>query len=535
MHKKRKLHLDKIKTGKFKPKTPLPKNLIKENNLQLKKLIKENVDYDDEHSTLSVKNTVDTVHSTAMVMRGAAEITKKTSESIPKVSENIGKAVSSTRRLVSRVNRTDFSSLTSADVRHIAGRVGKTGVTLAGKAAVKGSKVVGNIAKKSAVDLRERVLSSSIDKSKVTDTGMETINQGITYVRYAENTRRTIVNVKRTSVKGIKTSVNAVKKIRSLPRDTVQSIRRTGNTVRNTAVRTKQTVKAIANASKKVAALAKNAVMSKAFPVLLAIAALLVIIMTIPNIATLFTVLVGSLFSWADDDESHGEYKKQIEEYIQTVKEIVSDEQQKVDDFYYGFECDRKEYAPYDEITELREERFIYRKLAIDTDEEYKQVIAIAAAKWYTDTLNADTPPENLQLKKGQLEKVIQTSYNLKYSYEQDYCPHYDGCCEFGNIMTGGNAEDGIYGGDAWYCDKYYHGCKEIFEWYGKNPETNEWDWDNLISGDRTFCDRMHTYLKGEVENFSLDFVMTKMSFTDEEKDMYETYYAVINEWLAEE
>lgn len=518
MRRKKILHLKKMKSGRFKSKTPLPRKL------SYKHLIKENVDYDDKDSILSVKSVVDTVQGTVAAAKGAEQAVKK-------VYSGAVKGVNGTRRLVSRVNRIRHTPLTSRNVRQIAGRVGKSGVSLAGKAVVRSGKLAG----KAALNMRDRILSASIDKTKVTDTGMETINQGITYVRYVDNARRAVVNTERATVSGIKTAVKAADRIKSFPKDTVRFVKHTERTVRNTAVRTAQTAKAIAKAGKKVAALIGKIVTSKVFPIILAAAALIIIVVLMLNFISGIIMAVGGMFSWTGDDDIDTTYKKQVEKYIETVKEIIEDEQEKIDDVYYGFECDRTEYEPYNEITEFREERFTYKKIAIDSDDEYKKVIAIAAAKWYTDTLQSDNPPDDFKLKKEQLEEVIKKSYQLDYEYEQDYCPHHGGCCKWGYIMTGGTVDDGIYASDAWYCDTYYHGCKEIREWYEKDTSTGEWLWDDEVSGIRSFCDRKHNYLKGEVENFTLSEVMEKLNFSDEEKDVYETYYAAITEWLAEE
>lgn len=496
MSERRKLRLNKnLKGKKFKSKTPLSRKT------EFKQMINENVDYDDKSSVLSVKNVVDTVSVTASAVKTTGQAANKA------VSISI-KGISGAREIATRVNRIRHTPLTSRNVREITGRAYRSGIKLAKNAAISGGKLAG----KTALDVRDRVLSASIDKSKVTDTGMETINQGITYIRYADNARRAVINTEKGAVKGIKTSAKVVK---------------------NTAVRTKQTVKAIAKAGKKAASVVGKVVTSKAMPVILAAAAIILIVQLISNVISSFVMMIGGVFSWAGDDET--DYKAQIEKYIDTVKEIVSDEQQKIDDVYYGFECDKTEYEPCIEITAFREERFTYREIPIDSDEEYTEIIALTAAKWYSETLLSDETPDDFKLKKSELEDMVRNFFELDYDYEEDYCPHYDECCIYGNIMTGGNAFDGIYADDVWYCDKYYHGCKEIRQWYERDETTGEWLWDNEITGIRSYCDRKHNYLKGEVKIFTLDEVKEKLNLTDEEKDMYEVYYETIDEWLAEE
>ncbi|MCM1524822.1 MAG: hypothetical protein NC120_10225 [Ruminococcus sp.] len=518
MPDKKRFHLKRIKTGKFKPKAPLPKSL------GYKRLVKENVDYDDKDSVLSVKSTVDAVQGAAAAVHGAKK-------AVGKAYSGAVKGVTGTRKLVSRVNRMSRTPITSKNVRQIAGRVGRASVTAAKNTVIKGGKTAG----RTALGVRDRVLAASIDKSKVTDTGMETINQGITYVRYADNTRRAVINTKRAAVSGIKTSVETARKIKSLPKDTVNTVRRTSAAVRNTAVKTKQTVKAVAEAGKKAASALGKVVTSKAMPVILAGAALIIVVLLLSNCISSVIMMIGGTFSWLDGgNKSDLSNKKQIEKYMEIVSEKVRDEQERIDDVYYGFNCDRVEYEPYREVTAFREERFTYRRIEVDTDEEYKQIIALTAAKWYSDTLLANGETADLKLKKDKLEEMVTNFFELNYEYEQDYCPHRS-CCTWANIMTSGTAETGIYANDAWYCDRYYHGCKEIREWYDKDVFTGEWLWDNKITGIRSFCDRKHNYLKGEVKIYSLNDVMSKLNLTDEEKDMYEIYYQAINEWLAEE
>lgn len=322
MAEKRKLHLEKIKMRKYKSKTPLPRK----SKTEYKQLITGNADYGDDSSVISVKNVVDTVSGTASAVKMAKEVGEK-------VYSGGVKGANGARKIAARVNRLKNTPLTSKNVRHIAGRVGRTGLTFAKKCAV------GNIQNtgKKALDIRDKILSASIDKSKVTDTGMETINQGITYVRYADNARRAVINTEKGTVKAIKTSVEAGKKIKSLPKDTVNSVRQAKQTIRNTAVKTKQTAKAIADAGKKAASFVGKAVTSKAFPVILAAAAIILIVVLISNFISSLIMMIGGVFSWAGEDDSDTSYKKQIEKYIDTVKEIVRDEQEKIDDVVLRF------------------------------------------------------------------------------------------------------------------------------------------------------------------------------------------------------
>lgn len=72
---------------------------------------------------------------------------------------------------------------------------------------------VGGGIKNVASDAGNQLLKTKIDKSKITDTGAETVKQGITEIRHIDNARKAVLNTARTTVK-------AAVVIKNMPRDT---------------------------------------------------------------------------------------------------------------------------------------------------------------------------------------------------------------------------------------------------------------------------------------------------------------------------
>lgn len=367
----------------------------------------------------------------------------------------------------------------------------KTGMGLA-KNVAKGTATGIKTAVKSGVTAGvERVESASINKQMVYDTGVESTKYAITQVRRTKNVVKAIKNTK----KAAQNSVTAIK-----------------------------TVIKIAS--------------SKATWILLAIVAVVMIYYnTMSMMTNTLSAVVTSTFGWAVDD-TEAKQKKVMQKYIKYIDEVVEDKQKEVDNVYYKFNCDRIEYGDHHEITEFRDSRFTYQHFDF-TDQEKADIISMAATKWYSDYIeNHNTLPADLKLSKNQIKEITEKYFNFEYHYEYDYCPHYS-CCHHDHIMT-----DGVVTGpmilrhinscDAYYCDIWYHGCKEITQWINKDSSGN-WDWNNVITGQRTFCDNPnHRYLCGKAEKYDSTHVMIRMGFTPEQKDMYNLYAEQIAIWLTE-
>ncbi|MBP3857529.1 MAG: hypothetical protein IK990_18160, partial [Ruminiclostridium sp.] len=86
---------------------------------------------------------------------------------------------------------------------------------------------VANVAK----DTGQQLIRTKIDKSKITDTGTETIKQGLTEIRYADNARKAVLNTARTTVKAGRT-------IKNMPKNTKKQVKK----IKKTAKRTKNAI-----------------------------------------------------------------------------------------------------------------------------------------------------------------------------------------------------------------------------------------------------------------------------------------------------
>lgn len=78
---------------------------------------------------------------------------------------------------------------------------------------------VGGSIKNIAKDTGHQLLKTKIDKSTVTDTGTETIKQGLTEIRYMDNARKAVLNTARTTTK-------AGYAIKNMPKNTKAQVQR---------------------------------------------------------------------------------------------------------------------------------------------------------------------------------------------------------------------------------------------------------------------------------------------------------------------
>lgn len=451
------------------------------------KMIFTQTELDDGKSLASVEDM-------AYATKAAYASAVSAKESIRHIRTGIVYSKNGVKKIATAVKHESISKNLSSGIKAGGKLVGK-GVT---KAAIA-----------SAAGVKDSVLRMQIDNSKVTDTGIESLKQGISYIRYASNTKKAVSNT-------IKTSAHTIKNIRNAPqniRKTVNNVKRSANIVKNTAKATGKIVAKLAT--------------SKVFWILLiAVVGILIFQMLATSFISSASGVIGGIFGWLDDDKDE---KDLLNDYINIVSEYTHDQQDKIDDIYYDFEPDKQEYEPYSPIWEFRDSRFKYDQIRINE----REVIALVAAKWYTDELSSDDPPDDLKLKKQELKKMVDNFFDFEYHYEYDYCPH-SGCCHFDQIMVGGDIDSGsVYISDAWYCDLYYHGCKRIFKWITKDADGN-WDFENPVDGDRNFCDNPnHQYLAGKVEYYSADTVMNNLGFSADEREWYQTYLDTINEILS--
>ena len=115
-----------------------------------------------------------------------------------------------------------------------------------------------------ASDAGNQLLKTKIDKSKITDTGTETVKQGITEIRHIDNARKAVLNTARTTAK-------AAVAVKNMPRDTRVQVKK----INKNAKRTK-------DVAVKVFTVVRKALTSKVgIIILLALAVILMLVLLI--------------------------------------------------------------------------------------------------------------------------------------------------------------------------------------------------------------------------------------------------------------
>lgn len=326
-----------------------------------------------------------------------------------------------------------------------------------------------------ASDAGNQLLKTKIDKSKITDTGTETVKQGITEIRHIDNARKAVLNTARTTAK-------AAVALKNMPRDTRVQMKR----IKKNAKRTMEF-------AKKTAAVLKKIFASKVgIIILLALAIILMLVLLINGLVTLVSAAITSLFSWLISDDEDKSSEDILDDYSTSIVEYIEEKQSEIDDIVEGFVCDKRQYPPYDEITELN--RYGNKDIA-DIDEN--SVLAILAVIRYRDLQEDNGGDEEKEIKfeftDDEIAEVIEKFYDFEYRYEYGNC-HYP------------------------YCK-----CKTEVTVYNEGTP-----YEYTVESTEYYCDVQHQWLYGEVTNYTVDDVLSEYNFTDEEKDLYEMYLAQI-------
>lgn len=333
---------------------------------------------------------------------------------------------------------------------------------------------VANIAR----DTGQQLLKTQIDKSKITDTGTETIKQGLTELRYVDNARKAVLNTARTTVK-------AGYAVKNMPKDTRVQVRNIKKNAKCTVETANQTAWVI-----------KKILTSKAsLIILLAILLILLIVTLLNGLVTVIVTAVTGLFSWLVSEDENKDTSEILADYSTSIIEYVENKQDEIDKFVNGFICDRRQYPPYDEIVELNQ--YGNKKITL---EDKNSVLAILAVLRYRE-LDEDKQEEfEFEFTDEEIQEVTDKFFTFDYWYTYGHC-------------------------SAPYCKKqttvtiYNQGTPYEFA-----VETTEY-----------YCDVSHQWLYGEVKNHTAEKVMEEYDFTDEEKDLYSMYLAQITELTEED
>lgn len=332
---------------------------------------------------------------------------------------------------------------------------------------------VGSGIKNVASDAGNQLLKTKIDKSKITDTGTETVKQGITEIRYIDNARKAVLNTARTTAK-------AAVAVKNMPRDTRVQVKK----IKKNAKRTMEAAKKTAVALKKVFTSRVGII------ILLALAIILMLVLLINGLVTLVSAAITSLFSWLISEDEDKSSEDILNDYSTSIVEYIKEKQSEIDEIVEGFVCDKRQYPPYDEITELNQ---YGNKDIADIDEN--SVLAILAVIRYRD-LQEDGDEEQeikFEFTDDEIAEVIEKFYDFEYRYEYGNC-HYP------------------------YCK-----CKTEVTVYNEGTP-----YEYTVESTEYYCDVQHQWLCGEVTNYTVDDVLLEYDFTDEEKDLYEMYLAQI-------
>lgn len=327
----------------------------------------------------------------------------------------------------------------------------------------------------------DSLLRTKIDKSTITDTGTETIKQGLTELRYADNVRKAAVNTAR-----------GVSKLKfTPPKSSVFRGANNASTVNQRLIR-----KNSKKAAKKAAANMRKMIFSKAGLIVLGVAAaILVLILLVNAVVTIICSAISSLFSWLfPPPSSSGNSKTETEmlyDYRTAVVEYIGDKQRNINSIVDGFVCDHRSYSPYSEITSLNQ--FGNKKIAT---EDYNEILAILAVKRYRemegDSDNMDAM--ELNFTDSEIAETVERFYTFEYSYSYGHCSGND--------------------------------CKKKTRKVVHNRGTKN-EWTETIT--TYYCDKNHKWLHGKVTNKTLDEVLESYNFTDKEKDLYAMYLGQIN------
>lgn len=337
---------------------------------------------------------------------------------------------------------------------------------------------VGGGIKNIAKDTGAQLLKTKIDKSTVTDTGTEALKQGATELRYVDNARKAVVNTARTATK-------AGYAVKNMPKNTRVQMKKIQKNAKRTA-----------EATKKVAAFIKKLVTSKAFWIVLGVAALLlIVILLLVGLVTVIVAAVTSLFSWLcpDDTEAAKTEREMLNGYKTAIVEYVDEKQSEIDAIVDGFFCDHISYPPYSEISELNQ--YGTKEIVID---DYDPIIAILAVLKYREMQGN---PEDLELKftDAEIEGVVDKFYTFEYHYEYANCSG--------------------------------HNCKRRITRTTYNAGTEN---EYTVTTTTYYCDCLHQWLYGEVTNHTLVEVLASYGFNEDEKELYEMYLEQIKIMLEE-
>lgn len=383
------------------------------------------------------------------------------------------------------------------------------------------------------------LLKTKIDKSTTTDTGTEAIKQGLTDLRYADNTRKALQNTARGSIK-------ATRAIRNMPRETGAQMQR----IRRHAQKTGQAAKKSADTVRRVLSTKAGRIIA------LGGLAVFLSVFLLNGLLTVIVSAAASLFSWLapDGDTDNTTIQSNIRTYISQIEGIEAEKQGEVNSIADSLS---PEYR-YDgtQITGLN--RFGNRTIA---PYDNYAVLAVLAVQKYRNV--QDTGSVDFHFTEDEICTAVGLFYTLDYRYEYGYCP---GCnCSRDSDCTLSLADSGFrISGTSYDADHesysltmtgptYSHASSmftrldfhmtsggSITGSASANVSGGTWsvtyrigadaynriDWSKCyLTVDTVYCNNPnHKYLYGQVVNLTEAQVLTKAGFTADEKQIFQAY-----------
>ena len=317
---------------------------------------------------------------------------------------------------------------------------------------------VANVAK----DTGQQLIRTKIDKSTVTDTGTETIKQGLTEIRYVDNARKVVLNTARTTVK-------AGTVVKNMPRDTKAQIERAKVKARKARENARKIRKKSKEAAEKTAEVVKKIISSPFGKILLLIIGFIFLLFfLLAAMVTVICGLVNNLFGWAGGSSEGGSSQNTsevMEGYVSYAETYIDSVKDNIHNIVDEFDCGERDFPPYEEISELNQ---FGNKILNDIDSN--EVIAILATLRYGET---DSDTTEMSFTDEEIADVIDHFYDFNYYYTHCSC----------------------------------EGCKE-----GRSRSGRIY----------TYCDTYH------LVNYTLDEVLDSYSFTEQDKQIFNTYLSQI-------
>ncbi|MCR5141893.1 MAG: hypothetical protein K6C68_05110 [Ruminococcus sp.] len=449
------------------------------------------------------------------------------------------------------------------DTRNTAGRIQttvKNGVRIGSAKDVRNTlSSASTVAKDATIEALNEgcrsLLQTKIDKSTTTDTGMEAVKQGLTELRYVENARRGIYNASQGGIKtarSIRETPKAVKQDAQKIRKIRENIIRKNHAKQVAKSGVKAGGKVAGEAAKKSVSVIAKVVTSKGF-IVVALGAILILLCVnlVSGFLSMILTTIASMFSWMDPKDPNVDKYKYLQAYHVQVQEAEAVIQADLDDVFT--------YTPeyrYDgsEITSLNQ----YGNTQIAVDEngviaasalvEFKngndklsdETIADMTDKFYEywhDTETGYCPDHDCMKEESTLTAANGDFYVSNTAYvasSNEYAVSFRGTCyeHTSSVMTDltivttddgsitGSCGAGVCGSD-W--EVTYNIGAEGF---------NKIDWNDItIKTTTIYCDNPnHNIFKGEVTNLDCETALKKLGFTDDEKNLFWTFYYALEQ-----